>query len=460
MINPHILREYDIRGEVNQTLFPSDGIFIGNAFGHYMKSKGLKTVCVGYDGRLTSTDLEKFLIEGLQTAGVEIIRTGLGPTPQLYFAVQHYKTDAGIMVTGSHNPSTHNGFKICLAGKPFFGEDIQRLSQYYKPSIVQSNNISIKDSSPKSDYVSTLLSAYKHEQGQKIVWDIGHGAAASLIHELIDKLPGEHILMHDHIDGRFPAHPPDPTKAENLELLIEKVLQEEADIGIAFDGDADRIGVVDHRGNVLWGDQLLSVYAEEILKDNPGASIIADVKASQVLFNKIEQLGGKPVLWKTGHSHIKSKMKELNSPLAGEMSGHIFFADHYFGYDDALYAAIRLLNFLTDKSKKIADFMDDLPKLYNTPEIRLVCPDERKFAVVNEIKKRLDLSDVEYNDTDGIRVNTPSGWWLIRASNTQGELVLRCEDQSQKGLNNMLLEVQEYLKGSQINCSIYEEYYA
>ena len=437
VLDPSILRESDIRGIVGETLSTGDARAIGRAFGAIVKEQGGSLVCVGYDGRLSSPELEAAVVDGLMAGGATVLRVGRGPTPMLYYAIHALDADGGIMVTGSHNPPEYNGFKMVLGKKPFFGEDIKRLGSIAATGMLVSGGGAVFDEALMDDYVKQLADAWDGEVGLSVAWDTGNGASGEVVRRLIDRLAGRHILINDIIDGTFPAHHPDPTIPENLEQLIRTVRDNRCDLGIAFDGDGDRIGVVDGRGRILWGDQLMILFAEEVLRDLPGATIIADVKASQTLFDHIAALGGNPVMWRTGHSLIKTKMAETGAPLAGEMSGHIFFADRYFGFDDAHYAAVRLLGILGRSTVDLSSLRDAMPQAVNTPELRFDCPDERKFEVVEEVRARLLVSGADINTVDGVRVRTGDGWWLLRASNTQAVLVARCESHSREGLNRL-----------------------
>jgi phosphomannomutase len=436
--DPTILREYDIRGIVGTTLFPADAHAVGRVFAQVLARAGSKRVAIGYDGRLTSPELEAALVDGLAAGGAEIVRIGLGPTPMLYFAAATLQVDGGIMVTGSHNPPDHNGFKLVLGGKPFYGEAIQQLGQMAlalgAPDAPRGR---VETHSVFADYVQRLARDYDGARGLAVAWDCGNGATGEVVAQLTPLLPGRHTLLNETIDGTFPAHHPDPTVPENLVQLQQAVAAEHCDLGIAFDGDGDRIGVVDAKGRILWGDQLLIVLARDVLRRHPGAPIIADVKASQVLFDEIERAGGRPVMAQTGHSLIKARMAQENAPLAGEMSGHIFFADGYYGFDDAVYVAVRLLDILARGSDSLADIRDRLPAVFNTPELRLPCEEARKFAVVEEVKQRLRRRGAEVIDIDGVRVRTPEGWWLLRASNTQAVIVARAESTSEAGLERL-----------------------
>ena len=436
--DPSILREYDIRGTVGETLHAADLFAIGRAFGTVLARGGGKTAATGYDGRLSSPELEQALADGLRAAGIDVRRVGRGPTPMLYFATYHLETDAGLMVTGSHNPPDFNGVKMVLGGKSFFGADIQKLGAMAGAGDFATGTGGESHHDILDAYVARLLKDYDGAKPLKIAWDAGNGAAGEALVKLVAGLPGEHILLNETIDGTFPAHHPDPTVEKNLAQLKAAVAANGCDLGIGFDGDGDRIGVIDGRGRVLWGDQLLAILARDVLAAEPGATIIADVKTSQVFFDEIERLGGKPMMWKTGHSHIKSKMAEIGAPLAGEMSAHIFFKHRYYGYDDALYAAVRLLNVLNGTDDSLADLLDAMPKTVSTPEIRFDCADDRKFDVVEDVRARLaGETGIEVHGMDGVRVQSVDGWWLLRASNTQPVLVARCEAADEASLDRL-----------------------
>ncbi len=436
--DPTILREYDIRGIVGTTLFAADAHALGRVFATVLAEAGGRRVAVGYDGRLTSPELEAALVAGLAEGGADVVRIGRGPTPMLYFAAATLGVDGGIMVTGSHNPPDHNGFKLVLGGKPFYGGAIQKLGEMavaLGPPDQPPGRVALQ---PVFDaYVERLARDYDGVRGLSVAWDCGNGATGEVVSRLVERLPGRHVLINEVIDGTFPAHHPDPTVPANLVQLQQKVAAEQCDLGIGFDGDGDRIGVVDATGRILWGDQLLVVLARDVLSRNPGAPIIADVKASQVLFDEIARAGGKPDMAPTGHSLIKARMAETGAPLAGEMSGHIFFAERYYGYDDAIYVAVRLLGILARASESLVQVIDRLPPAFNTPEIRIECDEARKFAAVAEVRERLRRRGADMVDIDGVRVKTPDGWWLMRASNTQAVIVVRAEAASEAGLGRV-----------------------
>ena len=434
-LDPTILREYDIRGIVDETLSAADVFAVGRAFGTEVVRAGGKLVATGCDGRISSPKLVAAMNDGLAACGLSVRYIGCGPTPMLYFASHKLKTDAAVMITGSHNPANYNGIKMVLLGKSVFGADIQELGKTAAAGDFESGEGDTAETSVTAAYIDRLLEDIDFGRPLTVAWDPGNGSSGEVVRAVCDRLPGKHILINEKIDGNFPPHHPDPTVEENLVQLTEVVAAEGCDFGIAFDGDGDRIGVVDANGRVLWGDQLLAIYAVEVLADVPGAAIIADIKASQAVFDEISRLGGVPVMWKAGHSLIKAKMAETNSPLAGEMSGHIFFKHRYYGFDDAIYAALRFLSIAGRASVSVAEMRDALPQMVNTPELRFECSETRKFEVIEEVKERLSGMDgISVSDIDGVRVRSDDGWWLLRASNTQGSLVARCESSDEGGL--------------------------
>jgi phosphomannomutase len=435
--HPSILREYDIRGIVGQTLSAADARALGRAYGTMLRRRGGRRVCVGRDGRLSSPSLAEALIAGLAETGCEVLAIGLGPTPMLYFAVHHLDADGGVQVTGSHNPPEHNGFKMMLGKGSLYGRAVQELGQLAAAGDLEQGAGRVEPVNVGDAYIDRLVRDFTGTRAVDAVWDAGNGAAGPAMAALSRRLPGRHACLFAEIDGRFPHHHPDPTVAENLVDLIGAVRDGGYEIGIGFDGDGDRIGVVDGRGRIVWGDQILQILAAEVLARHPGATIIADVKASQTLFDEIARLGGRPMMWKTGHSLIKAKMAEIGSPLSGEMSGHIFYKDRFYGHDDALYVAVRLLSILASGSRTLAELHDAMPAVFNTPEIRFDCPDDRKFGAIEEVKRNLEADGVAFDAIDGVRVAEPDGWWLLRASNTQAVIVARAEASSAAGLERL-----------------------
>lgn len=449
-----VLREYDIRGIIGKTLGADDARAIGKGFGTLVRRAGGTRVVVGYDGRVSSPMLEQALVEGLTSTGVDVRRIGLGATPMLYYAeASAQDVQGGIQITGSHNPPDYNGFKMVFQGRPFFGADILKLGEMaaagdWDSGVGTTEQVDIIDA-----YVDRLLQGLDGIDpqvlaGLKVGWDAGNGAAGPALEKLAARLPGEHHLLFTAVDGHFPNHHPDPTVPENLEDLRALVSARSLDFGVAFDGDGDRIGAIDGLGRIIWGDQLLMIYAEELLGRIPGATIIADVKASRALFDHVAQHGGQPLMWKTGHSLIKSKMKEVSSPLAGEMSGHVFFADGYYGFDDALYAGIRLITAAARLGKSVTQLHGEMKPMLNTPELRFQVDESRKFAAIEEVKARLVGSADQVDGTDGVRVTSKDGWWLLRASNTQDVLVARAESDSQEGLDRLLAQIDHQLAAS------------
>jgi phosphomannomutase len=445
--DPTCLREYDIRGIVGKTLGEDDAYAIGRGFATQVRRHGGTRVAVGYDGRLSSPMLEAALIRGLTGGGVDVVRIGLGPTPMLYYAEATLEVDGGIQITGSHNPADYNGFKMVLQHRPFFGADIQGIGRLAEEGDWEEGAGEVTSADVIDLYVDRLMQGYAGG-AFRIGWDAGNGAAGEVIEKLVKLLPGEHHTIFTDIDGTFPNHHPDPTEEKNLVDLKRLVAEKNLDFGLAFDGDGDRLGAIDGQGRVVWGDQLLSILAEPVLREEPGATIIADVKASQALYDRIADLGGTPLMWKTGHSLIKTKMKETNSPLAGEMSGHIFFAHDYYGYDDAQYAAIRLIRAVRVLGGSLTALKDAMPVMVNTPEMRFQSSEDRKFKVVEEVLARLEAEGADVNKTDGARVNTAEGWWLLRASNTQDVLVARAEAKDQAGLDRLMAMINDQLAKS------------
>jgi phosphomannomutase len=445
--NPTTLREYDLRGIVGDTLTEADAYALGRTYASKAHGEGARTIAVGRDGRTHSGMLEAELIRGLTEGGMSVVQIGMGPSPMLYFATYYLDVDGGIMVTGSHNPADYNGFKLLLKGRSVFGAEIKEIGERAASGHWHEGTGTVEDVDIREAYTDRLLQDFAGK-AFRIGWDAGNGAAGPILDMLVDRLPGHHHVIFSQVDGTFPNHHPDPTVEANLADLKALVEREQLDFGIAFDGDGDRIGAVDGKGRVIWGDQLMLILAEPVLKVQPGATIIADVKASQLLFDGIAALGGKPLMWKTGHSLIKSKMKETGAPLAGEMSGHIFFKHRWYGFDDALYAAVRLIEAVSASGKSLTEIMDAMPKSVATPELRFPVDEPRKFAIVEEVRGRLSADGAKVDATDGVRVSTDDGWWLLRASNTQDVLVARAEAKDQAGVERLVAEIDEQLAKS------------
>ena len=442
--NPHILREYDIRGTIGRNLSAADALEVGRRFGTWVREQGEFLICLGRDGRLSSPELHANLTQGLQEAGLTILDIGVGPTPMLYFAVKTTPAFAGIMITGSHNPKDDNGFKITLKTKPFFGQSIRDLAQ--QPFVKAEVRGEVEHIDVREAYVNRLIQDYeKPEKRLKLAWDPGNGAAGEIVEMLIQFIDADHIVINSTIDGNFPNHHPDPSVDQNLEQLRAVIMEHDCDAGIAFDGDADRIGVLDQQGRSFMGDQILMVFAREILSRLPGAKIIGDVKTSQAFYDMIPELGGTAIMCRTGHSFVKIMAQEEGAALAGEVSGHIFFSDKYYGYDDAVYAAVRFINILQASSQTCADLYDSLPVFYSTPELRIDCPDDVKFSVIESMNQDFKARGINFSDIDGLRYQDDHGWWLIRASNTQAALVGRCESTTPQGLDVLKHHLDENL---------------
>ncbi len=455
MIDPAVFRAYDIRGVVGSGLDAGGVRWIGRVFVGMIRERAggeSPLVVTGHDGRESSPALEKAFTDGLLEGGARVVRIGLGPTPMLYFARHHLDADAAAMITGSHNPSDYNGLKLMAAGVPFHGADIAELARRILdpqggpgPAAGHGRHLDLAPA-----YVARLLEEPCPGRDLVVVWDAGNGAAGPVLGDLVARLPGRHEVLFGDVDGRFPNHHPDPSRPENLEALADAVVGGRADLGIALDGDGDRIGVVDSTGRVIPADRLMMLWAEDLLRDHPGATVIADVKSSQSLFDRILHLGGRPLMWRTGHSLIKEKMAETGCMLAGETSGHIFFADRYPGYDDALYAALRLLSILAREERNLAEINDSLPAMAATREVRLDCADSRKFAVVEEVRDRLRRRGARMTEIDGVRVRCGSGWWLLRASNTEPLLSVRCEAADGPSLDPVVRDLRRSLEASGI----------
>jgi phosphomannomutase/phosphoglucomutase len=445
-MNPAVFREYDVRGLVDIDLDKPFVYLLGRAIGTYAAARGVKQMAMGRDCRLSSEGYQQEVARGILSTGIDVIDIGLSTTPLLYFAIRHLKTDGGVMVTGSHNPPDFNGFKICIGPDTIYGDQIQALRK-----IIESENYAAGEGTYKRQGINGEYEDYLFEHVQlkpelKIVLDGGNGTGGIPALLLLKRYGCQVVSIYCDPDGRFPNHFPDPTVPENLAELIKTVIEEKADIGIAYDGDADRIGVVTDKGEILWGDELLLLFSRFILKEHPGAAVIGEVKCSRKLYDDITAHGGRAIMWKAGHSLIKGKMKEEKALLAGEMSGHIFFADRYFGFDDAIYASLRILEILSQTGKKLSDLLADVPKTFSTPEIRIDCPDDKKFGIVESIRDHFAKTH-DIIDIDGVRVAFNDGWGLLRASNTQPVLVLRFEASTQEQLNANRKEMESVLEG-------------
>ncbi len=443
-INPQIFREYDIRGIVGKDLTPETVRNIGQAIGTYIKRQGGKSLVVGHDVRSSSVEFREILSLALNSTGCNVVDIGMVPTPVSYFALHHLKADGGVMITGSHNPPEFNGFKISLGQHSLYGKKIQELKGLIDSNDFEKGYGKIDQTNVLEPYMEHICSIINVSRKVKVVVDGGNGCFGITGPQLLKKLGQEPIEIFCEPDGTFPNHHPDPTVEKNLTGLIDKVRSENAELGIGFDGDADRIGVVDEKGNILWGDQLLTIFARDILSRNPGATIVGEVKCSQNLYQDIEKHGGVPVMAPAGHSLIKKKMKETNALLAGEMSGHVCFSDNYFGFDDAIFAAGRVLQIVAQSSMKVSEMLADLPETAYTPEIRIDCPDDKKFEIVRELTETF-RSQYEVVDIDGVRINFGDGWALIRASNTQPVLVLRFEAETKDRLNDLVGIIKEQM---------------
>jgi phosphomannomutase/phosphoglucomutase len=443
-MNPNIFREYDIRGLVGKDLTKEVAKNIGQAVGTYLKKYGNKIV-VGKDNRKSSPLLANALIEGLLSTGCDVIDIGTLPTPVLYFSIDLYSQTGGVMLTGSHNPPEYNGFKICKGLSSIYGDEIQKLKQIIEAKKFEGGKGNLIKKNPKDDYLDFIVKKINIISDLKVVIDAGNGTSGFVVPSLMKKLNLNPSYLYIEPDGNFPNHLPDPTIPKNMEDLINKVKELNADIGIGYDGDADRIGAIDDKGRIVWGDKLLCLYAKDILSRYPNSKIIMDVKCSQATIEYIEKYGGKPIMWKTGHSLIKEKMKEEGALLAGEMSGHMFFKDNYLGFDDALFASLRLLEILSKNKTKFSQLVDEIPHYYSTPEIRIDCPEQEKFKVVDELKAYFKKK-YKTIDIDGVRILFENGWGLIRASNTQPMLVLRFEAKSEKELDKIKNEIKNKLE--------------
>jgi len=445
-INPKIFREYDIRGIVDKDLTIEFVEYLGRGVGTFFRRHGKKRVALGRDARTSSPAYAEAITRGLLSTGCNVVDIGLVPTPLLYFAVYYKKNEAAVMITGSHNPPEYNGFKMMVGEETLYGETIQEVYRILKEKTMITDKEGTRSSYDViPEYEDYVLKDIRLRRKLKVVLDAGNGTAGFVAVPIFKKLGCEVTELYCEPDGRFPNHHPDPTLPEAMEDLIRTVKETGADFGVGYDGDGDRIGVVDDSGRLLWGDMLMIVFSRDILPANPGAAVISEVKASKLLYEEIARLGGRPIMWKTGHSLIKKKIKEEKALLAGEMSGHIFFADRFFGFDDAIYASARLAEILARSEKKLSEMLADLPQAFSTPEIRVYASDEVKFRIVDEVKKEL-AKKYPIIDIDGVRVSYPKGWALVRASNTQAALVLRYEAYTPEDLEAIKQEVRKTLE--------------
>ncbi len=452
IFSSEILKACDIRGIVGEELNNDDAYYTGRSFGTSLIRLGLSTCIVGYDGRLSSRKLSDRVIDGLTESGIQVILVGLVPTPVVYFAVNFLKADAGLIVTASHNPPEYNGFKFITCDGPFHGEQIQNFSLLCEQSDFENGIGIVKEMDITEDYISYLYDFLNKSPGKNVsvVWDPGNGASAAVLSAFLKELPGKHKIICGEVDGNFPHHHPDPSREENIRHLKEAILDEGADFGIAFDGDGDRIGVVDGEGFLLYGDQLLTLFARDFLKDNPDETVMSEVKASRFFYDDVAARGGKPLMWKVGHTHQKEKMKKDRIKLAGETSGHIFFAENK-GWDDAMFASIKLLNILTDSSKTLTEIRKEFPVYFDSGEIRIVLSTKERLRVISEISSRLREDERSFIDIDGIRVDSSDGFWMMRGSNTQPHITIRCEAASKEGLSDCIRDMKKQLTLSGID---------
>ncbi len=442
MLNPDIFREYDIRGIADKELLDPEVELIGRALATHLIRQSGRLLCLGRDCRLSGQRIHDSLLKGMLAAGANVLDVGVGPTPVLYFSAVHFKADGAIMITGSHNPSEYNGLKTVCGSGTLHGEQIQHVLRLIQTRDFETGQGSVKEVDATTPYVEQVASQFTAlPRKVKVVFDAGNGTAGPTIHRILEKLNIEAIELFFEMDGRFPNHHPDPTVVSNLKHLQDAVCADKAELGIAFDGDSDRIGAVDENGQVVYGDMLMLIFGREILTRKPGATFIGEVKCSQIMYDKLAELGGNPIMYKTGHSLIKAKMKEEHAELAGEMSGHMFFADRYHGFDDALYAACRLIEIVAKSGQPLSCQMQGIPKLVSTPELRVDCPDDKKFQVVQKVAAAVRLR-YKVVDVDGVRAIFEHGWGLVRASNTQPVLVMRFEATSDKLLSEYRAELE------------------
>jgi len=452
VINPDIFREYDIRGIYGTDLTEEYVELIGKAYGTLIKRNNGKTVSTGRDCRLSSPSLSESLINGITSTGINVINIGIVSTPILYFSLFNMEVDGGVMLTASHNPGDYNGVKLSIGRDSLYGEGIQGLRKMIEADDFEEGSGEVKDQSITTEYIKFMKGSVHIRPGLKVAVDCGNGMVGLVGPQILKDMGFDLVELYSEPDGTFPNHHPDPTVEENLVDLQKAVIENKSEVGIAFDGDGDRLGVIDENGNIIWGDMLVLIYALSVLEKNKGATIIGDVKCSSNLFKGIEEAGGKAIMWKTGHSLIKSKIKETNAELAGEMSGHMFFNDRFYGYDDAFYAALRLLEIISKSGKKVSELLAHVPKTYSTPEIRVECDDATKFQLVETVTNKF-RKDYDVIDIDGVRVNFPDGWGLIRASNTQPALVLRFEAESEARLSEIRNLIESKLEEAKLELS-------
>ena len=445
MLSPGIFREYDIRGIADEELLDQDVEALGRGLGTYLIRHSGRVICVGRDCRLSSDRLHAALCKGLLACGCTVVELGVVPTPVLYYSAVHFKADGAVMITGSHNPPEYNGFKTVCGSGTLHGAAIQDVYRLIVNNDFESGEGTVKEIDAVTPYVDELASQFPLSRRVKVVLDAGNGTAGPVVHRLLQKLNVEAHELYFEMDGRFPHHHPDPTVLPNLKDLIKHVRETKAELGIAFDGDSDRIGAVDETGKVVFGDMLLLIFGREILSRKPGSTFIGEVKCSQIMYDKLKELGGNPIMYKTGHSLIKAKMKQEHAELAGEMSGHMFFADRYYGYDDAIYAACRLLEIVAASGQPLSHQLEGIPRLFSTPELRIDCPDDLKFKVITRVAE-LMRNKHEIVDVDGVRVPFKQGWGLVRASNTQPVLVMRFEATSKELLEQYQKEFEDVVE--------------
>ena len=442
MLKQSIFREYDIRGIAEEELLDADVEALGRGLGTYLIRHSGRIVCLGRDCRVSGDRLHQALRKGLLSAGCTVLELGVVPTPVVYYSAIHLQADGAVMITGSHNPPEYNGFKTVCGAGTLHGEAIQHVYRLIASNDFESGEGSVKEVDAVTPYVDEIAGQFKFDRKVKVVLDAGNGTAGPVVHRLMQKLNVDAKELYFDMDGRFPNHHPDPTVLSNLKDLSQAVHDGKAELGIAFDGDSDRIGAVDEHGEVIYGDMLLLVFGREILTRKPGATFIGEVKCSQIMYDRLKQLGGNPIMYKTGHSLIKAKMKEEHAELAGEMSGHMFFADRYYGYDDAIYSACRLLEIVAKSGQPLSHQMEGIPKLFSTPELRVDCPDDVKFKVITRVAELVSLKH-RVVDVDGVRVPFKEGWGLVRASNTQPVLVMRFEASSENLLRQYRKEIED-----------------